>query len=121
MTIGTQWISVSRFDPIDQATGQEYHDLPRREVVLRHHGVGSGGVSDHDVRPGGELLVDVLDGQTVSHGKPLVVFSVAKDQRQHAEIDEILPVDASEALGKRQAQTEEPGAKAACSRLEPWP
>ena len=57
--------------------------------------------------------VVLLDGLIVGH--------VRERQRQHAEVRQVLPVDARVVLRDNDAQSRYRGAMAACSRLDPCP
>lgn len=72
------------------------------------------------VRTAGDRLPEPTDRQPVAQLQPVVCVGVDVE-RDEPLCDQVAAVDAGEALGEDAADPSCRGARAACSRLDPWP
>ena len=90
--------------PIDDTAGQQDVDLPRREVVRQRDAASADGRRDRV--PAAEPATDAVELHALALERAVVIGSVGEGQRQDAEIDQILPVDAGETASDGDAQVE---------------
>src|SRR6478672_6017260 len=59
-----------------------------------------------DIRAACQLAMEVVQPQYVALHQVVVIFRVSQRQRQHAEVDQVLPMNARKALDQYDPQTE---------------
>src|SRR2546430_7321693 len=90
---------MTRAKQIDQAPGPEHLHLPVSHRVLRHVRFVLVLIEDSDLVAALNGLSYIGQAQDIPWRDPVPVVRIGKGQGKDAEIDQILPVNAREALG----------------------
>src|SRR5436190_13541450 len=91
--------------PVDEAAGEDHIDLFFREAVL---GGNRAGAFERDVLATRERATQIAHLQNISLAQPVVVLGMDEHQRQHAVIDEVLPMDAGKPFCQHESQSQIP-------------
>lgn len=117
----TYLLSRSLNSIVQHPTGQDDVHLPSGEIMPDHEVRLLGGVGDDNLLAPSDLLRKLFDPQGIALTDTIIILPIHKDQWQDPEVDQIGPMDAGERLDDGPLSPRYIGARAACSRLEPWP
>ena len=89
--------------PIDQTAGLKNRLLAFRERMANANG-SIADVNGHELALR-ELVGDLIDREDIPWRERARIGGILEGQREHSEVDEILPMDAGKALSQNQAQS----------------